>query len=280
MSRNKNRLGESSRAQSSDAPTQFNPLNFVAPTEFVDLPSAGKGYPEGHPLCDLDTIEIRYMTAKDEDILTSQTLLKKGLAVERFMQNIIVDKNIDPISLLVGDRNAILIAARISGYGADYEGVVTCGNCGTQNRLMFDLNASKIKHPELNEKLNVTRNSSGTYNVKLPFSKFTTEIRLMTGEDETYLSQHMASLRKNKLPENLLTTQFKRMIVSVEGHTEKEVLNTFIDNMPTADSRHLRLTHRKITPDIEIRETMNCKECDNSEEVDVPFGTDFFWPDR
>ena len=92
MSRNKNRTGESRPAQS-DTPTQFNPLNFVAPTEFVDLPSRGVGYPDTHPLCGEDTLEIRYMTAKDEDILTSQTLLKKGIAIDRFIENIIVNKN-------------------------------------------------------------------------------------------------------------------------------------------------------------------------------------------
>jgi len=280
VSRNQNRVGETNKPAHAEVPLQFNPLNFVAPTEFVDLPSEGQGYPEGHPLQNVDTIEIRYMTAKDEDILTSQTLLKKGIAVERFIENIIVDKKINPSSLLVGDRNAILIAARISGYGADYEGVVNCTDCGTQNRLNFDLRESTIRQQDLHESLKVTKNASGTYNVLLPFSKFTAEIRLFTGEDENYLSKYMANLRKNKLPENLLTTQFKRMIVSVEGHTDKEVLSTFIDNMPTADSRHLRLTHRKITPDIEIKEILDCKNCSTSTEVDVPFGADFFWPDR
>jgi hypothetical protein len=279
VSRNKNRIGETG-APSNDTTPAFNPLNFVTPTEFVDLPSQGEGYPDDHPLHGNDTMEIRFMTAKDEDILTSQTLLKKGVAIERFIDNIIVDKNIKASDLLMGDRNAVLIAARISGYGSTYDAVVGCRECGTQNRLQFDLSNSSIKKSAVHADLNVSKNNNGTYNVVLPFTKFNVTLRLMTGEDETYISKHLAKVRKNQLPETLLTTQFKRIIVAVEGHSEREVVNTFVDNMTTTDSRHIRLVNKLITPDINITETLVCKECSSEQEVDVPFGTDFFWPDR
>ena len=101
-------------------------LNFVTPTQFVDLPSKGKGYPQGHPLCGKETVEIKFMTAKDEDILTSKDLLKKGVAIDRLIQNLLVDKNIRSSDILLGDRNAIIISARSSGFGHLYNTNVTC----------------------------------------------------------------------------------------------------------------------------------------------------------
>lgn len=279
MSRNKNRLGES-RPDVSDVPPVNSLLDFVKPTEFVDLPSGGTGYPEGHPLHGEDTVEIYHMTTKDEDILTSQTLLKKGIAIDRFIENIMVNKEIKPDNLLVGDKNAILIAARISGYGSDYDGIVECGECGTKNRIMFNLHNSTVRKGVVPENLEATMHNNGTYSVKLPYTRFTAVVRMMTGADETYLSKYMFNKKRKELPDNLLTTQFKRLIVSVEGHTDKETLSNFIEKMPTADSRRIRLINRTITSEIQIKESMVCKNCSHEEEVDVPFGANFFWPDR
>ena len=128
MSRNnEERFGPRGDAGSeSPAAALPNPLDFISPTEHVELPSQGKGYPQGHPLHGKETIEIKYMTAKEEDILSSRNLLKKGLAIERLIQSVICDKNVQAKDLLVGDRNAILIAARRSAYGNIYSIKVTC----------------------------------------------------------------------------------------------------------------------------------------------------------
>ncbi len=129
MRNNSDRLQRNSAPD--DAPVEAatksgNIFDFVAPTEIVDLPSKGKFYPEGHPLHGVDQIEIRFMTAKDEDILSSPTLLKKGIAIDRFLQNIILDKTIDVRSLLIGDKNALIIASRITGFGHEYPVGMTC----------------------------------------------------------------------------------------------------------------------------------------------------------
>ena len=133
--------------------------------------------------------------------------------------------------------------------------------------------------PEVHPDLNVIKNSDGTYNIILPLSKFNVGLKLLTGADETFLAQLMTSQRKNKLSENLLTDQFKRFITSVEGHTSQSIINEFVDNMPAADSRHIRLVSKLITPDVKIKENLSCDNCGHEQEVDVPFGTDFFWPD-
>ena len=279
MSRNKNRIADT-RPEQSDMTAAPNLLNFVKPTEFVDLPSGGIGYPEGHPLHGEDTVEIYYMTAKDEDILTSQTLLKKGIAIDRFLDNIMVNKNIKTKDLLIGDKNAVLIAARISGYGSDYEGVVSCAECGTKNRLLFDLNDSTIKKVSIPEEFGVTINDNGTYSMKLPYSGFTAVIRMMTGADESFISKYVLNSNESESPSNLLTTQFKRIIVSIEGYTDAATLHPFIEEMPAADSRRIRFVNRMVASDIEIKKTLVCKNCSHEQEVDVPFGTNFLWPDR
>lgn len=262
-------------------PTQAqSPLHFVAPTEFVELPSKGLGYADTHPLSNKETIEIRYMTAKDEDILSSVTLLKKGLAIERFLENIIVDKNIKAKSLLVGDRNAIIIAARISGYGADYQTQINCPACGAPHSFDFDLNDQKIKESEVSEALDMATTETGNFVTTMPFSKFKVEFKLLKGEDENYLSQLAANKTKNKMPNTALTDQYKRMIVSIQGNNNQQIINEYVNVMPTLDSRHLRLCYKHAAPDVQILKDFNCSSCGFEQELEVPFGADFFWPDR
>jgi hypothetical protein len=279
LSRNKDRLG-GHKPEHSDTPAQFNPLNFVAPTEFVELPSKGLAYPEGHSLHNKDTIEIRFMTAKDEDILSSRTLLKKGIALERFLENIIIDKSIDTKTLLIGDKNAILVSARASGYGFDYETVLKCPQCTKKTSLIFDLRNPKIVGDlaTLNSEV-VQKVSDGIYKTKMPLTNFEVQFRLMNGQDEMILSEFIRNMKAAD-EENFLTNQFKRLILSVEGHDNKEVIEQYVDQMPVVDSRHFKMCIKAATPNIEIRETFKCRSCAYEEEVDVPFGTDFFWPDR
>jgi len=276
LSRNKDRLG-GHQPEHTETPMQFNPLNFVAPTEFVELPSRGLGYPKGHPLHEQETIEIKFMTAKEEDILTSQALLKKGIAIDRFLQNILVDKTISIDDLIIGDKNAILVAARGSGYGYDYETSVICPQCGAKNDLIFDLRDPKVVGGLDENQDIVTKINDGTYSTTMPFSKFTVQFRIMTGADEKVLAQEIDKASKES-ETNLLTGQFKRLITSIEGHTEQHVIDQYVDNMPTIDSRHFKICLRAVTPNIEINETLKCKACDFTQEVEVPFGTDFFWP--
>ena len=208
----RNNLGRSGALPTAESPPEqetntLDPLHFVAPTEFVDLPSKGLGYEEGHPLFQKDTIEIRFMTAKDEDILSSRTLLKKGVAIERFINNIIVDKNINSAELLVGDRNAIIIAARISGYGANYETQIGCPSCGTKSNFNFDLNDQKIKESQLSEELALTQTENGNFITKMPYSTFKVEFKLLKGFDEAQLTKLAANNTKNKSDNSMLRDQ-------------------------------------------------------------------------
>ena len=255
-------------------------LDFVAPTEFVELPSRGRGYGEGHPLHGEEVVEIRFMTAKDEDILSSETLIKKGIAIERFMQNILVDKRIKTSSLLIGDRNAIIIAARRSGYGAMYETKVMCPDCGERSQFTFDLNEPKIQESIIDEKFNISATNKGTFIVVPPLTGYKIELRLLTGKEETHLAERMRTAKKKKQQESIISDQLKLMIVSVEGHEDQQVVNTYVNNMTTQDSRYLRQAFKAITPDVRVADDFECPSCGHEQELEVSFGADFFWPDR
>ena len=149
-----------------------------------------------------DVLEIRFMTAKEEDILSSQTLLKKGIALERMLASVIVDKSVKPEDLLVGDRNALIIAARISGYGAIYETQLVCPSCGERDRLAFDLNNKQIKESEVDDSINLRKLDNGNFETTMPFSKFKIEFKLLDGRDEQYLAKLMSDKRKKEIKRN------------------------------------------------------------------------------
>jgi len=269
-------------APPSDNPTphmavQESGFSFATPTEFVELPSGGTFYPEGHPLHNEGTVEIKYMTAKDEDILTSPSLLKKGLAVDRLVKNILVDKNIDPGSLLVGDKNAILIAARITGYGESYAASVTCPVCAMTGIHEFDLSQMRTYVPDFDE-LGVSPTGNGEYSLQLPKCGVEVTFRALTGRDEKNLLMIGERKKKQNLPETTLTDQFRATIAAVNGNREQNYINQFIDVMPAMDSRLLRSTYAKTIPNVNMGQTYTCESCGSEEEVTMPFTAEFFWP--
>ena len=251
-------------------------LNFSTPTEHVELPSGGRFYEKGHPLHGRETVEIKYMTAKEEDILTSQNLLKKGLALERLLESVIVDAQINPRTLLVGDRNALLVATRITGFGSDYETQITCPSCMKNCEYTFDLSDVEHKACEVSE--DVHRTENGTFVVTLPITGVQVETRLMTGVDEAKIVAQQQSKKKHKLPESTLTDQLKAIIVSVDGHADRSVIAEFVDKMPSRDTRHLRRTYDRMTPNIDMNFEFDCPNCGTTTDVAVPFTVSFLWP--
>ena len=287
MSRNKDRLGNSTPQSSSPPPQAVHdtensgtPFSFVVPTEFVELPSGGKFYPEGHPLHNQEVVEIKHMTAKEEDLLTSQSLLKKGVALERLIKSLIINKQIDTKSMLVGDRNAVMIAARISGYGPDYDTAVKCPSCGTNAETHFNLHDLPIKESEVKSELGVTSEGDGLFNVTLPRTKVEVTFRLLNGYHETTLTQQVQNARKRKKDENAVTRQLSLLTVAVNGDDSPEAIQYFINNVPSLDALHLRTVVKLVTPNIDMKEHFECDNCGHEQEMEVPLTADFFWPNR
>tara|TARA_R100000664_G_scaffold3397_1_gene7691 strand:+ start:8090 stop:8881 length:792 start_codon:yes stop_codon:yes gene_type:complete len=259
-----------------DAPP--NPmLAFATPTMFVDLPSRGRLYPESHPLNGCEQLEIRFMTAKEEDILTSQSLLKKGVAIDRMLQNVILDPRVKVDELAVGDKNAIIIAARISGYGKDYEINVTCPSCAAKVEYNFDLELATTNYGDDPGEYDVTQTEQGSYIIKTPRLGAEVEVRPMYGVDEKYLTQLAANKRRKKLPETTLTDQLKRLIVSVNGNTESAYRESFINQAPASEARYIRRAYRQVLPNIDLTQEFTCSSCGVETEMEVPLTAKFFW---
>lgn len=253
-------------------------LNFATPTEFVELPSGGKLYPEGHPLHGKDTVEIRFMTAKEEDILTSKALIKKGIAIDRMLQSILVDKSIKVEKLLLGDKNALTMAARISGYGSDYDVQMACPSCESKVKHTFDLEQVKsVEGKDLSE-LGLTQTEDGTFLVNLIRTNASVEFRLLTGADESQLLSEVTQTKSSKKEENNSTSQLKRIIVSVNGERDRQLINQFVQSMPAIDARFLRKVLKDATPDVDMTQEFECPNCGHEEEVEIPFTVEFFWP--
>ena len=226
MSRNQDRLGGVQQHDSSPPVQAMNEnaggFSFVIPTEFVELPTGGRYYPPGHPLHGESAIEIKQMTAKEEDMLTSRTLLKKGVALDRVIGSLIVNKAIDPDSLYVGDRNAIIVATRVSGYGNDYTTKVTCPQCAASQTYSFDLNDASIYEGDEDNTMSVTDNQNGTFDVALPKTNVIVTFKLLTGVNEKQLVTGAEVDKKQRIDRGI-TRQLAAMIEAVNGDPSYQI---------------------------------------------------------
>ncbi len=257
--------------------TQTDIFSFINPTEFVDLPSKGELYPEGHPAHGLDSIEIRHMTAKEEDILTSESLIKKGVALDRVIDSLIVNKNIKAANLLIGDKNALLIAARITGFGSDYGVKITCPACGEQTDTNINLSDIQIKDLVPSEDYKLLPN--GNYEIVFPtYNDLVVEVRLLRGADERKLTQAREQRKKSKKDDALITDQLSAIIVRVMDVTDPALLKQFVEQCPTKISREIRTKYETIMPDVDMKVPFDCSNCDYESEVTMPLTADFFWP--
>jgi hypothetical protein len=238
---------------------------FKLPTEVIELPSKGLLYPEGSELAK-GTLEMKYMTAKEEDILTNQSYIQKGTVLDKLMKSLIVSK-INYDELLIGDKNAIMVAARILGYGKDYSFSIL----GEDHTV--DL--STLENKPLNEEL--FKDGENNFEFTLPHSGNKVTFKLLTHKDEQDISRELEGLKKiNKDNSPELTTRLKHLITSVEGKTEKKDIREFVDNYLLArDSRALREYVKEIQPDVDL----TFFPTGESNRINIPIGVSFFWPD-
>ena len=242
---------------------------FKFPTETVDLPSGGKLYPKDSPLSS-GKIEIKYMTAKEEDILTSQNLIKKGVVIDKLLNSLIVSKGVTADDLFIGDKNAVMVASRILAYGGDYTVEVTNPNTGETQQQTFDLTSCQFK--ELPEDVDYSNNE---FELELPITKIKITFKLLTGKDEDDISNELKSLAKIGQQAEV-TTRLKCVITSVNGETSKSIISNFVDNMLSKESLILRDEVQRINPDINLKQEVDFGG--ESTEVDIPMTVEFFWP--
>lgn len=246
------------------------------PTEVLDLPSKGLVYPKDHPLAK-GTIEIKYMTAKEEDILASQNLIKKGVVLDKLFESIIAEKGVNPNDIFIGDKNAILLATRVLGYGPDYNVEITDPFTLERQEVVIDL--SKIQTKEVDESV---LNRENRYKFTLPSNGKEIEFKLLTHGDEMNITkdiQAMERVGKGKDVANDVTTRFRYMILSVDGNTDRGFINKWVVNGFLArDTKAFRKYVKEISPDMDMKFEFVSDITGESEALDIPFGINFFYP--
>jgi hypothetical protein len=240
------------------------------PSEIIDLPSGGLIYSKDSPL-NSGKLEIKYMTAREEDILTSQNLIKKGVVIDTLLDSLILTKDVKSDNLILGDKNAVMIAARILAYGSEYAVEVTSPESGDKFNHTFNLTDCPFK--ELPDDVDYSLNE---FEFKLPVSKKTIKFRILTGKEEKQITQELNSIKKlsNRSPE--VTTRLKKTIVAVDGDSTAKVINTFVDNMLSKDSFAFREEMSRITPDIILNQEVYWEG--ETVSLDIPMTVEFFWP--
>jgi hypothetical protein len=241
---------------------------FKLPTETIDLPSKGLLYHESSPLSS-GKIEMKYMTAREEDILTNQNYIKQGIVLEKLLKSLIITK-IDYDELVIGDKNAIMVAARILGYGKDYSFKID------DEIITVDLSECPIKY------LDESKIKKGINSFEYTFSTTNTAItyKILTGKDEKLIKQEIEGLKKiDKNSSAELSTRLKYLITSVNGDDDKKTIREFVDNYLLAkDSRSFREHLKNTQPDIELVTKYVNKE-GVEEDINIPITANFFWPD-
>lgn len=251
-------------------------VGFDVPIDLCPLPSKGLLYPTEHPFSNIEEIEFLPMRASSEDILTSQALIKKGTVISALLKSCMVNKIVDVDSLLIGDRNALLISIRVSGYGSSYGVKIECPDCGEQFDNDFSLDKLNIKR--LGTEPVVPNQNLFTF--VLPVSKQEVQFRLLTGADDLALSQEEQKRKKlGTQVDNSVTRRLFQCVVSVSGETDRNKVNRIVLNLPAGDSLALRRYINKIEPNIEMKQEATCKHCGGVSVLDIPLGPTFFWAD-
>tara|TARA_R100000995_G_scaffold65167_1_gene34232 strand:+ start:8036 stop:8875 length:840 start_codon:yes stop_codon:yes gene_type:complete len=276
MRNNQDRLGvgapEAPVPQSHEPPQVTNQLDFIAPVEVVELPSKGLFYDEGHPLYEKDSIEIKHMTTKEEDILTNQSFIKNGTVIDRLLQSVIVTPGVKVRDMIVGDKDALTIACRKHGYGADYETSFNCPSCGTKQEYTFDLEDIDNKDfmSQVEEFDASVDYDKKVINFIIPRTQTKLQLALIfdTQEDKK-------KSKKSKL--GAITSLYRKIIRSVNGNSDPIYIRSYIDSMTAVDSRYLRAAYSRMTPGIDFSCHFECSHCDHEGVVEVPLNAEFFW---
>lgn len=258
----------------------------------VFLPSRGLVYPKDHP-ASTGRLHLKPMTAQEEDILSSRTLIKQGLVLDKLLESCILTPGVNPLTLLSGDRSVLFVVLRISGFGTDYIVDITCPGCGRTSRVNIDLGifAEKVKFLETQP----IEEGTNKFRFKFPRTEIMVTFKLMTGEDELALfkqseesllqQERLSKQSYGKLVQSTIerevTSRMERTILSMEikgKEVPAEEIPLIIKSIPAADSRDFRRYIREIEPGIDTTYDFECRFCGLTNTMDIPITTEFFWP--
>jgi hypothetical protein len=258
-----------------DIPQQFVE-KIKYPTEVVDLPSKGWFYAPGHPLAS-GKIEIKMMTAREEDILTSQNLIKKGIVLQRLLDSLIVDKRVKQADILLCDMNGIFVAVRRLAYGDQYGPLkMKCPSCGEESQVTVDLSKIELKPFDFEQ----YPKGMNSFSFELPYAKKLVTYKILTQHEDDMADAEIKNMAKvNKERSTEVTTRLKYVITSVNGDDDKVAIRKFIETELVAkDTLALRNHIKTNVPDLDMSFEFTCPSCDHSGRQDIPMTITFFWP--
>jgi len=253
-------------------------FGWEVPVELVPVPSEGLVYSKESGLFGVKGLEIKSMTAREEDILTSRALIKKGTVISELVRACLINKNIDVRNMLVGDRDALMVSIRITGYGSSYNASVDCPSCGTSHKdHEFDLSELAIKRLELNP----VSEGVNEFEFDLPVSKKKVTFKFLTVNDDDTMNTERE--RKQKLfgsdyIAGTVTEALNAHIVSVDGIRDRSKISMFVNKMPALDSAKLRKYIAENKPGLDMSAQLRCQNCNAINRIDLPLGISFFWP--
>jgi hypothetical protein len=245
------------------------------PTEVINLPSKGWFYPDESALAS-GTLELKMMTAKEEDILTSRNLIQKNIVLDKLLESVVIDKTVKLDDMLICDRNAAFFAIRRLAYGDQYDATLTCGRCGKENHVSIDLAKLDNKPFEFDK----YPKGENKFTFELPYSKVTLTYKLLTKKDENAIEAQLKGLEKvSKDLSREVTTRLSFIITSIDGDASKPRITQFINNeLQARDSLAFRKHVRENMPDIDSTFDFSCTHCGLERKEETPMGVSFFWP--
>jgi hypothetical protein len=255
------------------APQYSAPKSYPFPTEIISLPSKGLVYAESNPLSKGE-VTVKLMTAKEEDILTSTALIKKGIQLDKLLESIVIEPGVNINDLVIGDKNAILVTSRILAFGPEYQAKINDPFDKEEVEVTIDLSQIKIK--EIDEsKLN--RNNE--FDFFLPISKTNIKFKLLTHGDELIINKDIEASQKTLKQSNEITTRYRRIITEVEGVRDAGTISNFVTNRLLAgDSKSLRKAIAAVSPDLDLKFDYTSPVTGETEALRIPFGIGFFYP--
>ncbi len=255
-----------------------NDFGWEIPVESVPLPSKGTIYSPDSTLYNRETLHVKAMTAREEDILTSQAYLKEGTVITELIRSCVTDKTVDPDELINGDRVALMVGIRVTGYGPEYKASASCAHCGKTNDLDVNLAGLPIKRLSIKP----VKDGENAFEFQLPVTKKKVVFKFLTNKDEKEretISKNQSKLFNTKTG-TAVTSFLEHSILSVDGKTDKLKIRHFIHNMPAYDSRSLRRFINENEPGMDMTWNFSCSECGEDNDTSLPITAEFFWPSK
>ena len=251
-----------------------NDFNWEVPVESIPLPSKGMIYSPESRLYNTETVQIKAMTAHEEDILSSQAYIKEGTVITELIRSCVSDKSINPEEMINGDRVALMIGIRVTGYGPEYKATATCSTCNSPNEITANLTNLPIKRLTISP----VEEGRNEFTFDLPVTKKSVHFKFLTNKDD----QERAITAKNKArilnskTENNITSFLEQSIISVDGKTDRAKIKHFVQNMPAYDSRALRKFITDNEPGMDMKWNFECNSCGAHNSANLPITAEFF----